>query len=196
MNKGRISIIILLTIISMKTSLLSKKIAATVSSVIMLLAPMASVTAESNAANSLRGIVNQQSTGNITINSITLVKNTGMADGTFENGWKWVIDISAPWSEQNLMMKFENWMIEGVAGGYIIPVANNMRFYSSQSSNANSQGNAIWITAPNTYSSTMFLNGNLDNSNQTRRVQITVETRIPQGTHNGSYSTNFGIRTQ
>jgi len=181
----------------MKHQIIVKKITAVTGALVMLLSPMASVMAESTANHSLRGIVEQGSGGGtLTINSVTLIKNSGVADGTFENGWKWVIDLSAPINEQNLMMKFENWLIEGVGGGYSIPAAGNMRFYSNQSSNAFNQGSAVYITAPNTYSSTMFLNGNLDNSAQIRHVQITVETKIPSGTHIGSYSTNFGIKTQ
>ncbi len=130
----------------------------------------------------------------IVVNSITPVKTSGSADDTFQNGWSWVFDVSAPQNETNLMMKFDNWLMSGPAGN-IISAANNMRFYSPQSSNAYGQNNAIYITAPNTYSSAMVLNGDLDPGPR-RRVQITVEVKIPSGTQQGSYTTNFGIKTQ
>jgi len=130
----------------------------------------------------------------IIINNITPVKTAGVADGTFPNGWKWIFDVTVPQNEQNLAMKFSNWIHSN--GQYIIPAANNIRFYSTQSSNASNQNSAIQITAPNTYSSTMMLSGDLDSSPLTRRIHITVESRIPPGSQLGTYSTNFSIRTQ
>jgi len=144
--------------------------------------------------NSLRGTVDgSQPGGGIIVNSITPTKTNGTSDGTFQNGWSWVFDISAPANETNLMMKFDNWLMEG--GGFTMPVSNNMRFYSSQSSNSFNQNSATYITAPGAYSNAMFLTGDLD-PGPMRRVQITVETRIPTGTQSGSYTTNFGIKTQ
>lgn len=147
--------------------------------------------------NQLSGRVvgSSQGQGQIIINNITAVKTTGVADGTFPSGWQWVFDISVPSHETNLAMRFNNWIMHN--SGHVMPVANNMRFYSSQSSNAQNQGSAIYITAAGVYSQSMFLTGSLSNApSGMRRVQITVETRIPTGTPTGTYTTDFGIRTQ
>lgn len=130
----------------------------------------------------------------IVVNQITAVKTTASADGTYQNGWKWVFDVTVPANETTLMMKFSNWIKSGGSG--TIPVSNNMRFYSTQSSNAYSQATAITVNSANTYSSGMYLTGDLDSASNTRRVQITVEIKIPVGTTAGSYSTSYGIKTQ
>lgn len=129
----------------------------------------------------------------LVINSITPIKTAGSADDSFQNGWSWLFDISAPQNETNLQMKFDNWLRNG--GGGVIPAGSNMRFYSTQSSNASTQNTAIYITAANVYSNSMVLTGDLD-SGPMRRVQIMVEVKIPTGTAQGVYGTNFGIRTQ
>ncbi len=179
----------------MNTKLLTTKIAAGGAALLMALMPVAAVYAESTGSNSLSGNVTQTTQNQLIINSITTVRSNGTADGTFENGWAWVFDVSAPVNEQNLMMKFDNWMSQNMQNT-VIPVANNVRFYSSQSSNAFNQNNAIYITAPSTYAGNMFLVGSFAAPQGMRRVQITVEMRIPQGTQQGTYNTNFGIKTQ
>ncbi|KKP33028.1 MAG: hypothetical protein A2312_01210 [Candidatus Staskawiczbacteria bacterium RIFOXYB2_FULL_32_9] len=130
----------------------------------------------------------------IVINQITPVQTSAKADGTYTNGWKWVFDITAPVNETTLMMKFSNWLSTNSSA--TIPVSNNMRFYSTQSSNAYSEATAVTIASSNTYSSGMYLTGDLDNVSSTRKVQITVQIKIPVGTTAGSYSTSYGIKTQ
>ena len=146
--------------------------------------------------NTLNATVGQsQPDQRLIVHSITPVKTTGTADNTFQNGWKWVFDVSVPLSETNLSMRFNNWMATNTS--YTMPSANNMRFYSAQSSNAQTQNTAIYITSPNTYSQPMMLNGTVGGAPVgMRRVHITVETKIPNGTPGGNYSTSFGILTQ
>src|SRR3989344_2247760 len=147
--------------------------------------------------HSLNATVVQSSPGaGLTITKITPVKTQGIADATFENGWKWIFDVTAPTNETNLMMRFSDWFKTNFPTGHIMPVSNNMRFFSSQSSNAFNETSAIMITAPNTYSASMMLTGDMSSSQAGRQIQITVQTRIPNGTPDGNYSTNFAIRTQ
>lgn len=163
-----------------------------IAGIAIIMAPIAGINAESTADSSLNASV-QSIPAQITINVITAVKTSGIADGTFENGWKWIFDITLPINEQNLMMRFDNWFM--ASGGFTIPAVGNIRFYSSQSSNAFSQQTAIHITAPSTYSSSAFLIGNIGAPAGFRRVQVTVEARIPGGSQSGVYTTNFGIRS-
>ncbi len=149
-----------------------------------------------STGSSLTGTVGPSTgSGQIIIHSITPVRTTGAADGTFQNGWQWIFDISVPQNEQNFSMRFTDWLMNN--GNGIIPAANNMRFYSAQSSNAYNQATAMYITGSGVYSNSITLTGNLGGtSTGMRRVQITVETRIPVNTQMGTYSTNFGLRTQ
>jgi hypothetical protein len=169
------------------------------SSFALLATPAILLRAESNASGSMQASVTQPSTNFITINSITTIQTSGVADGTFENGWKWIFDVTIPnRNETSLSMKFDNWLRVG-SGGNTIPVANNLRFYSAQSSSSPNAGSATYITSANNYSSSIFLNGDdprFTPSATSRRIQITVEFRIPSGTPIGGYSNTFGIRTQ
>lgn len=160
----------------------------------MVIVQSGGTTPPNSSTNSLTATVTQSGPGPITINSITPVKTAGTANNTFESGWKWIFDISIPQNEPNVAMRFDNWLMQNSSN--IIPIANNLRFYSLQSSNANTANNAIYITSPGNWSNWMFLNGDLDSSPSVRRVQITVEGRIPNGSATGTYTTNFGIRTQ
>jgi plastocyanin len=151
-------------------------------------------TGGNSSTNSLTASVVAAGPGSVVINSITPMQTAGTADNNFDHGFKWVFDVTAPANEPNLAMKFENWVMNN--SNATMAVANNLRFYSQQSSNAYDQNTALYITGSGTYSGWMFLNGDLDNSPQTRRVQITVEYRIPAGSLQGTYTTNFGIKTQ
>jgi|GEM_PF-3092781 len=171
--------------------------AATISTIALLVVPLAGIHADSTSGNfNLQGIVQASPSGGITINSVTGIKTTGSADGTFQNGWKFVIDATVPSSEASLSMKFDNWLMQGNSNN-AIPAAGNIRFYSGQSSNAYNEATAIYINGAGTYTGTMFLSGDLGGMPSGRRhIQVVVDVRIPIGTQAGTYTDNFGIRTQ
>lgn len=125
------------------------------------------------------------------VTQIKAVQTTALADGTFENGWKWTFDVTLPTSEDTLRMKFDNW----VNGSNIIPVAGNMRFYTDQSQNANDSAHAIGFAGPLVYSEIMNLARQTDLSPEKagRQIKINVEVKIPVGTATGSYSSSYGI---
>jgi len=163
-------------------------------SIILALAPLNLINADSSLNAGVTANVVQQQTSNITLNSITAIKTSGIANGTFQDGWEWIFDITIPsLSEDSLVMQFSNWSALG-SGTSTIPVAGNIRFFSSQSSNANSESNALYISSANTDSTIMNLPGNL-NSGSTRRVKITVQSKIPPSANVGGYSLGFKIKT-
>lgn len=127
------------------------------------------------------------------VTQISAVQTYATADNTFEHGWRWVFDVTVPDNETTLKMKFDNWF----NGTNSILAQNNIRFYSSQSSNSNSVANAIIILDANTYSSVMNIDPAADLNSQSagRQIQITVEARVPVGSAGGSYSTSYGIHT-
>lgn len=125
------------------------------------------------------------------VTSVTPVKTSATADGTFANGWTYVFHITAPNSEQNLSMKFADWM--STVGSTTIPVANNMRISSAQADNG---GTPIVLTAANAYSTPpLHMTGDLDGATAGRQVDVTVEVAIPSGSTNGSYTTSYGVQT-
>ena len=125
------------------------------------------------------------------VTSIDMIKTTAIANGTFADGWEYVFNITAPMDEQNIAMKFSDWL--QTDGNDTIPVANNMRISSLQADNG---GSTILLTAPNVYSTPyLHMIGDLEPQTAGRQVEITVEVAVPNGTANGSYTTSYGVRS-
>ena len=87
-------------------------------------------------------------------------------------------------------MKFVNWIHSNALN--TISTANNMRISSNQSSTTTT----TTITAADTYSFPMTITGDMDSTRAGKQIQITVEMAVPNGTANGSYSTNYAVHTQ
>jgi len=141
----------------------------------------------STGAGPITGTVTDQ--GVLHVDSVTSAATNanGTADGNFAHGWSYTFHITAPTNEPNLAMKFADWL----SGANILPVANNIRISSAQSSSS-----PVTLTAANTYSSpALIMTGDLDPGTVGRQVDVLVEVRIPTGTANGTYSTNYGLQT-
>lgn len=129
--------------------------------------------------------------GVLEVTSIEMIDTNATANGSFASGWEYVFHITAPMSEENLAMKFSNWLKTG--GGGTIPVANNMRISSLQADNG---GATILLTAANVYSTPyLHMTGDLDLITIGRQVEITVEVAVPNGTPNGAYTTSYGVQS-
>lgn len=125
------------------------------------------------------------------VTSIQMIDTTAIANGSFNDGWEYIFHITAPMDEDELAMKFDNWLRTG--GGGTIPVANNMRISSDQADNG---GATILLTAADVYSTpTLTMVGDLDPVMAGRQVQITVEVAVPNGTPNGAYTTSYGVQS-
>lgn len=128
--------------------------------------------------------------GVLAVTSIDSVDTTATADGTYANGWKYVFNITIPSNETNVSMKFSDWL----NGLNILPVAGNMRISSAQADNA---GATVTVTAANAYTTpNLHMITDLDPNMPGIQVKIVAEVKIPVGTANGSYSTNYGVNTQ
>ncbi len=125
------------------------------------------------------------------VTQVTAVKTSATPDDTYENGWKWVFSVTVPVTETQLQMKFSDWT--GIAGN--IPAANNVRYYSAQSSDSNSAETAKTVTEANVYADAMNLTSDLDTIASGRQIQITVEAKVPVGSAGGSYSNSYGIKS-
>lgn len=129
--------------------------------------------------------------GELQVTSIEMIDTTATANGTFTDGWEYVFRITAPTSEENIAMKFSDWL--RTEGSGTIPVANNMRISSAQADNG---GATILLTAANTYSTPdLHMTGDLDPVMIGRQVEVTVEVAVPNGTPNGSYTTSYGVQS-
>jgi hypothetical protein len=131
------------------------------------------------------------STGVLAVTSVETVNSTGTANGTFESGWKYIFNITVPTNEVNLAMKFADWTSN--VGSSTMPVANNLRISSAQSTTASS---TVLITAANTYSTpALVMTGDLDLLTPGLQVKVLIETAIPVNSINGAYSTSYGVKT-
>jgi hypothetical protein len=149
-----------------------------------------------NAATSTAIVIVESATagqgnGTFAVTSITPGRTYATIGGGFDEGWSWTFNVTTPTDDASTTMKFADW----ISGANIIEVADNIRFYSAQSSNAYSTSTAIVISADDTYSSVMTINGDLDISTAGRQIQIIVEALVPEDTAGGSYSTSYGIQS-
>lgn len=92
--------------------------------------------------------------GTLAVTGVNSIKLTGIANNTYADGWKWVFHITLPSNENLVRMRFSDF----TNGSQVIP-ANNIRLYSSQSVNSNSEATAIQISAADTYSDQPVLSG-------------------------------------
>ncbi len=123
------------------------------------------------------------------IDALSTYATTG---GTFDNGFKWTFHVTVPTAETQFAMKFSDFT-NGASG--TIPAANNIRFYSAQSSDASASTSAMMITAANTYSNPITLSTDTDPSTAGRQIDVTVEMQVPSGTPGGSYSASYGLQS-
>lgn len=120
----------------------------------------------------------------LAINSITSIQSTGVADNTFADGWEWDVNFSLPVTENAFRIRFSDW---GNASSSF-PTANDVQIWSPESSNASSSSSAI-LETDNGYSGWLYF------PNGTNDADIYVNVKIPFGTANGSYSSNFTAET-
>lgn len=129
--------------------------------------------------------------GALAVTSVETTDTDGKADGTFANGWKYTFNITLPTNESHLAMKFSDWTTNPALN--TILAANDMRISSAQANNA---GATILVTAANTYTTpTLNMTTDLDPIMDGIQVKVLVEVKIPIGSSNGAYSTNYGVNT-
>lgn len=128
--------------------------------------------------------------GVLQVTSIDTVNGSGTADGSFANGWKYMFHITIPTNEPNLSMKFADWM--STVGSTTMPVGNNTRISSAQAATTST----VLITGANVYSTpTLLITGDTNTSMPGRQIDVLVETAIPVGSTNGSYTTSYGVKS-
>ncbi|HEU0085765.1 MAG TPA: hypothetical protein VFQ59_02300, partial [Candidatus Paceibacterota bacterium] len=133
-----------------------------------------------------------QGNGTLQVTSIEMVSSTAKANNSFEDGWKYVFNITVPENETDISMKFANWLKTG--GTETIAAGNNMRISSAQ---ANNGGATILITGANTYSTPkLTMVTDLNPSLAGIQVKVVVEVKIPTGTSTGSYTTTYGVKSE
>ena len=154
---------------------------------------VASTNASSTATSSDMTFVTAStaSTTPLAVTSVDTVQGTATADDTFLHGFKWVMHLTVPDTEDAFRMKFSDFT--GSPSG-TIPAANNIRIFSPQSSNAANESSAITET-DNNYGGWLNLTGDTLGGIAGRQIDLTIEVRVPSGTPAGSYTTTFGAQS-
>jgi hypothetical protein len=127
--------------------------------------------------------------GVLMVTSITPVKTSALSDNTYADGWSYIFNITVPTNETNLSMSFSNWL---AADANMIPVAGNMQISSAQ---ALASTTPVTLTAANVFSSPLNMIGDLSTTTPGLQVQVLVQVKIPVGSANDSYTTNYGVQT-
>lgn len=130
-------------------------------------------------------------TTSLRVTGIDAVDTFATAGGGYDAGWSWDYYITASTTQTAFKLKFSDFL--GVTDS--IAVASNIRFYSAQASAAADADHAVAITAVNTYSAAMTLDGDLDSATPGRQVKVTVQMKVPTGAAGGSYSGSYGVET-
>jgi hypothetical protein len=125
----------------------------------------------------------------LSVTGIDAINSTATADGTFADGFKWVLHLVVPSNETNFQMKFSDFTMAGSAS--TIPIAANVRYSSLQSSNASTTASAI-VETDNNYGGALTLTDDTSTSTPGRQIDVTVEVAVPLGTAAGVYTTTFG----
>src|SRR3989344_1867284 len=150
-----------------------------------------SATTSGSISGQVTGGASDEDPGELEVTSIEALKTTAVANGQFADGWRYLFNITVPTDETDLAMKFADWTQSG--NDHILPVAGNMRISSDQASDSNL---VVTLSAADTYSTPeLTMTGDLNEDEEGLQVQVLVEVAVPSGTYNGTYSTNYGVRT-
>jgi hypothetical protein len=126
----------------------------------------------------------------LAVDDTDTVKSDGVADNQFSDGWKWLVHFTVPDNEDAFRIRFSDW---GNASSSF-PADGNMRLSIAQSDNASTTDSGL-VLDDNTYSDWFYLTGDADAGTPGRQVDLSVEVKIPFGTANGSYTSNFTAQT-
>ena len=127
----------------------------------------------------------------ITLTNVAITKSSAVADNNYDHGWKWVLDLTIPKTEDELFVKFGDWTSETST----ISAVSNMRMYSTQSI-INSESNAVVVASVSAFSDGLLLTSDLDATKLGRQIQLNVEVKIPLGTIGGGYSTTYDFESR
>lgn len=127
------------------------------------------------------------------VDSISVINKFAVDDGTYNNGFKWYVDVTIPSSENIVTLKFDNLKTTNS----FISSSNNLRYYSSESLNNNNEESSIVISKINEYGGEMVIDTekDLDLSKSGRQIRIIVEAAVPKGSIPGKYSMSYGFKS-
>lgn len=123
----------------------------------------------------------------ITLNSLTMTKQSAKANNQYADGWQWAFDLTI-WNlaESTLKMKFEQW-----SGASTLNAGGNMQF--------SVDNGASWldITADGAYPAGGADLTGIDNSAAAgRQVIVLARMKVPTGIMAGAYTSGYGILTE
>ena len=91
--------------------------------------------------------------GALSVNSISVIKGSAIANSSYPDGWRWIFDVTVPEAEPMVRLRFSDWF----NGTSTISAGGNVRYYSQYSTNASTSQPYIYINSANTYGGIMAL---------------------------------------
>ncbi len=145
--------------------------------------------------NTFTTVVDNSTVKNVVVTNIAASSTMAMADGKFKDGWSWVFDVTVPTNETKLSLKFKDFKTSD--GVNVIPAGGNIRFYSPQSSDANSTSTAMTIDTTEAFAGPIDLNTDMHPTIPGRQIQVMVEMKVPTGSADGlSYSSEYAFKSE
>lgn len=129
------------------------------------------------------------STTPLAVTGIDTLQGNATADGTFADGWQWVLHFVVPTVENVFSMKFADFFSS--TSSSTIPAANDIEFYSPEAAVASTSASAI-LETNNGYGGDLMLTGDTSATTPGRQIDVYVNVAVPSGTPTGTYSTTFG----
>ena len=132
--------------------------------------------------------------GVLSVNSISVVKGSAIANTLYVDGWQWLFDITLPANEPTLRMRFSDWF----NGTSTIASGDNMRYYSQYSINASTSLSAALISgASSTYGDILIFATSTDLDLLTDGIQtrVMVEAKVPLGSSGSNYHSTYGLKS-
>lgn len=130
-------------------------------------------------------------TAELKVTGIAAVKTYATDTDDFADGWSWTFSITVPTDETEFTMKFDDF----VSGSNTIFAADNIRYYTAQSSEAENASEAVTIAGAGAYPGDITLDSDLYSGVAGRQIEVTVEVKVPVGSAGGSYSAQYGVKS-
>ena len=137
-------------------------------------------------------ITEEEGTASLAVTGVDAVDTFADDTDDFADGWSWTFHVTVPTDEMEFAMKFSDF----VSGANTIFAASNIRYYTAQSTEADTTGEAVTIAGADTYPGSITLDGDADAGTAGRQIDVTVEMKVPVGSAGGSYSASYGTKSE
>lgn len=126
----------------------------------------------------------------LNVDGVQITRSWATANNEWLDGWEWVIDLTVPEDEPLVELRFSDFTGTGTT-----IAADNIRYFSEQTTIDGTEDNFIYITEAEAYPGTaMAVRDDIDPDTAGNQIQVVVQVRVPEGS-SGSYSAQFQAKS-